>query len=894
MTSYPKVLSLNANGIRNRKLEFFDYLLKKKIKVACICETKLNEFIRFKHTDFIIIRLDSNSGQVTRGGVAIVVHHSVPFETLPSLGTEIIEAIGIKIKLDGHHQFLKIISAYYTGTVADQDPAAFRRDIKRLTTLRNAAIFGDFNAKHDYWGCIRNNATGNILYEEMISADFDIVYPDEPTYHPGPSRYPSVLDIMLKTTPIHVESATVGDDLGSDHLPIIVEFDTELNTDSGVDLMYKFSKANWPLFKNFLQRHIDLKEFRLDANSTTTDIDNCITKLTSLLMEATELAVPKTKRYHQNSQMTTELDALIKLRRAKRRQYQRNGHHLLRREVELLKQRIEYLSSQIQNSEFQNWISTFEPNKDHNKKLFSLSRLLRGKKSSIPVLEGSSGPLITDAEKAEAFANRFLSNHLTTTDDSAPPEIEEAVDECIRLIDNHTDPNLDPQTLTTPKEVRNIIRGLRNNKAPGFDGVRNDMVKNGGKKLVTALTYIINACLILSYFPSNWKHAITTPVKKPGKSASDSASYRGVSLLSVLSKIFERVILQRFLKHIEENHLLPDFQFGFRAGHSTTQQIARVIQLIRSGFQQQLSTGMVLLDLSCAFDSVWHEGLIFKMYQSSFPIYLVKLMRSFLKNRTFCVRVGKSVSRTQQIPAGVPQGAVLSAVSFNIFTSDVPQNNTTDIAQYADDIAISKTAKRADSIKKACQDTVNSFSSYFKRWKLKLNHSKSEAAFFTKRTAQRAYPKHKITINGHEVPWKETTKYLGVHLDKRLTFKHHTDSLVESSGVSIKMLYSLLCRSSQLHTRNKTLIFKTIIRPRITYASPAWGNCALTHIRKLQVIQNRCLKMCHNLPYDYPTTDLHELARVEMLEHHINRQMNAFWLRCQLSDNPLIQNLRQP
>lgn len=246
------------------------------------------------------------------------------------------------------------------------------------------------------------------------------------------------------------------------------------------------------------------------------------------------------------------------------------------------------------------------------------------------------------------------------------------------------------------------------------------------------------------------------------KSASESASYRGVSLLSVLSKLLERVILRRVLKHIDELHLIPDFQFGFRAGHSTIQQIVRVIQSIERGFEQKLSTGMVLLDLSCAFDSVWHDGLLFKMHQALFPIYLTKMMQSFLKDRTFCVRVGKAFSSVQQIPAGVPQGAVLSAISFNIYTNDVPQSNATEIAQYADDIAISKTAKRADSVKKACQDTVKSFSRYFKRWKLKLNHSKSEAAFFTKRTAQRAYPKHNIVINGHQVPWKNVVRYLGV------------------------------------------------------------------------------------------------------------------------------------
>ena len=127
-----RILSLDANDIRNRKLEFFDYLLN-ETDLACVCETKLNEKIRFKHTDFKVYILDNNNGLVTRGGVAVVTCASLQCEVLPSLNTEIIETLGVRVPTRDGQGYVDIYASYYTGTVADQDNQAFRRDIQRMT-----------------------------------------------------------------------------------------------------------------------------------------------------------------------------------------------------------------------------------------------------------------------------------------------------------------------------------------------------------------------------------------------------------------------------------------------------------------------------------------------------------------------------------------------------------------------------------------------------------------------------------------------------------------------------------------------------------------------------------------------------------------------------------------
>ena len=890
-TSVSSILSLNANGIRNRKLEFFDFMLQKQIGLACLCETKLNDSIRFSHSDFRVFRFDCEGGEISHGGFAIVAHTSLSCKLLPSLNLEIVECIGVRMKLEGTLGYIDIYSVYYTGTTGDQNHDALRRDLRTMANQRNAIYLGDLNAKHSYWGCLRANTAGNILYDEMCSNRFDVLFPDEPTYHPGAPRLPSTLDIAIKTSDAVVTSVITEDDLGSDHLPILLELDVYTKA-AEPDLTLCYSKANWARFQAYLNRNINLLEFQFDENITTSDIDDRVSKLTELIKEATNLSVPRRHRYSQSPQMTLELDALIKLRRSKKKLYSRTGALIYKQEYQLLNARIKFLSTQIENSNFQRYISEFEPGKDHNKGLFAMAKLLKGRTKHLPPLKEQNKVLISDFEKAEALASRFRTNHLITADSPASSHIEDAINNSTNEVDLRTDLNTDLHTFATTKEVRNVIKRLNNNKAPGVDGIKNITIKNSGRKCITALTYIINACLMLSYFPVQWKSAITIPIRKPGKPSSSTESYRPISLLPTLSKILERIIRFRIKQHTENNNIVPDTQFGFRPASSATHQIHRVVKDVRTGFEKEQSTGLVLLDLTCAFDSVWHDALIYKMCQNDFPMYLIKLVRSFLNDRSFHVKVGHNVSTQRSIPAGLPQGATLSPDLFNLFTYDIPPDHNVSIGQFADDIAIWRSARRAACIKKPLQDASDRLTQYLHTWRLKQNARKTVAMFFTRRRSRRAFPRNNLVVSGQSIQWSDCAKYLGVMLDRKLTFRPHIEFLTTKAGNLTRLLYPLLSRSSLLHQHNKRLLIKSTMIPSIAHASPVWTpRLARCHMQKLQVIQNRWLKMCYDLPPRYPTVTLHQKAQMEQFAEHVTRLRLQYEERIQSSTLPMIRTL---
>lgn len=168
-------------------------------------------------------------------------------------------------------------------------------------------------------------------------------------------------------------------------------------------------------------------------------------------------------------------------------------------------------------------------------------------------------------------------------------------------------------------EVSDIIRNIKKKKAPGDDTVNATVLKNLPPNYVVFLTDIINACWRMSYFPRAWKKAVIVSIPKPGKDVHDPASYRPISLLPVSGKVFENVMLRRFLSVVEEKALIPNFQFGFRDGHSCNLQLLRKVEYILPAWNKRTHTAVFYFDTAKAFDSVWHYGLVWKLIRAGFP-----------------------------------------------------------------------------------------------------------------------------------------------------------------------------------------------------------------------------------------------------------------------------------
>lgn len=815
-----------------------------------------------------------------------MIRKTIKYKEISNIETKLIENVGIEI-VNKNHATIKIYSVYFPGASNSEiNRRIYKTDLRKLLSTTGNFIFcGDYNSRHRNWGCIRANSWGNILNDMTTFFPISISFSSTPTYIPTrSSSSPSTLDILLSNVSYLLSPLTTLNDLNSDHMPVLFHIYSDVSRE-GRD-QFNFNKADWRKYKSVLRssfNHIPSS----DSNFYhPTEIDHGIETFTNTLHDSVRQSVPFINKQTNCFILPFYILILIRIRNFYRKEWSR------------YRQMSDYVSMYSYNQTIRNQIQNFR-NRQWSHKLMSLdksskpfwniTKILRNKKQNMPALKVGSDIKYTSKEKSDCLAVTFLQNHHTSDGLSTRAHII-AVEASVSQFNLQQHPT-PPNEVITSNLVRLLIKDLKIRKATGFDMINNRMLKHLPAKGIEYLVSIFNPCLKLQYFPMSWKSAKVIPIQKPGKPFNNPNSYRPISLLSSISKLFEKIIKINIDKHLSGSNILPKEQFGFRRHHSTSHQVKRICNHVKLNFSHGFSTALVLLDVAKAFDTIWHDALIFKMMYYKFPPFLIKIIKSYLTSRSFRVLVDNELSDPMEIPSGVPQGTVLGPILFNIYMSDFPLISPAKYAAYADDVGIFFSHKLGHDIVTNLQCALNKLVQYYDKWKLKLNYDKTQYIFFTRKRKNCFLPSSNLTINGVDICWSENVKYLGIHLDRKLTFQYHITTIQNKVNLYIKILYPLINRKSSLSNFNKITILKVVFQSIILYGCPAWETCAISHVKKLQICQNKVLKMMLNLPRRYPTDLLHELSNTYKVADRISTITNKFRTSCEMSDNSLISSI---
>jgi len=337
--------------------------------------------------------------------------------------------------------------------------------------------------------------------------------------------------------------------------------------------------------------------------------------------------------------------------------------------------------------------------------------------------------------------------------------------------------------------------------------------------------------------------------------------------------------------------ILRDEQFGFRPKHSTALQLARLVHRITRNFNEKRLTGAVFLDVAKAFDTVWVDGLLYKLIILNYSSYIFKTVSSYLKGRTFEASFQTATSTSRCMRAGVAQGGIVSPVLFSLYVNDMPSpSRHVELALYANDTAVIATSRQPTLLVKYLEAYLSSLERWLSEWKIGINVSKSSAILFAK--AGRRIPKSRtVQLFGEPIEWVDKTRYLGVTLDKRLTWSKHIAQVRKKAAQRLGTLGSLLNRRSGLSIRNGVLLYKQLIRPMMDYACPVWRSAAHSHIKKLQVLQSKCLRIATNAPWYIGNRQNHDVLGVPYFFDHIRCLTERFDPRLADVENPLVQQL---
>ena len=601
------------------------------------------------------------------------------------------------------------------------------------------------------------------------------------------------------------------------------------------------------------------------------EIDGAIESFTKLITKAIEKAIPKQHIKSFNEPLPDEILEIINKRNRTRKLWQDTRASYLKTKLNNLNKKI---TKKIEEHKDNKWSEKLSKLKVQDNSLWKMTKCISKKRDSkIPRLHGPRGVKYSDAEKAQVLAENFEKVHHLTEEFGNIETEQEVIDNVLDIEQSEID--LNEIKYVSPREVAKAIKNTRPKKAPGLDGLQNIILKNLPFKAIIYLTNIFNSCFRNAYFPADWKIANVLAFPKPGKDPLFPQNYRPISLLPTLSKIFEKIILNRILEFENTHKILVQEQFGFRKSRSTVQQLARITNIISNNYNINRHTAMMLLDIEKAFDTVWHEGLFFKLNKYKIPIYIIKIIISYLKNRKFKTQVNGKFSSMQSIVAGVPQGSILGPILFLFYINDLPMHPKVRLAFFADDTALLADSWNQNQALKYLQEYVKDLEKYYNTWKIKINVAKTELIIFTRNTRKQKLSE--IKMNDTIVEMKDQVKYLGVILDKKLSYTAHLKNTRNKGYAAVSQMYSLLNRKSKLSTKNKLLIHKIIIRPVLLYAAPIWSNTCKTNVKNLEIVQNKVLRMITAAEPGTSNLEIREELNVKEISILINEIATKFY-----------------
>jgi len=389
-------------------------------------------------------------------------------------------------------------------------------------------------------------------------------------------------------------------------------------------------------------------------------------------------------------------------------------------------------------------------------------------------------------------------------------------------------------------EVFLALRSMKPKKGPDGVGIPPIILNKLRLQLVHPLTVFFNRCIQAAQWPDDMKISRVIPIPKK-QGAIDVTDFRPISLVNSISKVFERLVYNKILHHLEINNVLSKNQFGFRRGHTTSHAISKLVSEININKFKGRKVALTLLDISKAFDTIDCDVMLAKLEHYGLDASYRQLIASYLKDRKQFVDVGgfKSTPTVLQ-PIGVPQGSILGPLLFLVYINDLNFLFKNDecrpiIITFADDTAIILANKTEVGLCSGLTSSLKLVMDWFTTNKLTVNNNKTKLLLFGKHSGR-----HNITMKGQILLPVKKAKYLGMIIDNKLSLQEHVNSLLSKlkSGA-----FLLRCCRQFLSKQARLFVYNATVNCHIHYCLPIWGNLVKSGaLKKVAVVQKRGIR----------------------------------------------------
>ena len=409
--------------------------------------------------------------------------------------------------------------------------------------------------------------------------------------------------------------------------------------------------------------------------------------------------------------------------------------------------------------------------------------------------------------------------------------------------------------------MKNFLNEIGIKRTVGIDTIPPKLIKMASIFSAPILTTAINSSIQNSVFPQNAKVATVVPLDKGKPDKNDISNFRPVSLLNTFSKFYERLIKDHLVLSME-NYFSP-MVFAYRKNHSTQHVITRLVEEWREHLDENFVVGVLLTDLSKAFDCLAHDLLIAKFAAYGFSDTALCYVYFYLSNRKQIVCINNTYSNYQKIIPGVPQGSILGPVFFNLsindlffFVSKVSLHNFADDNTYA---FAEKILDLIDILQSGSEVVLD----WFRNNKMIVNPDKFQAIFLDKRKSD--HTNKRIVVDNQNIKVVSSVELLGIQIGDKLNFNLHIGNICRSAADQLNALIRL---KRLLGFKEKRIPINSYFMTNFNYCLSSWVFSSASSLKKIENLQKRALRFLYN---DYEISYEELLLKSDRATVNVNR-----------------------
>jgi len=445
----------------------------------------------------------------------------------------------------------------------------------------------------------------------------------------------------------------------------------------------------------------------------------------------------------------------------------------------------------------------------------------------------------SDEEKIVSYSEEELKEHNDDDEETRNEKRRKREEKSRRKLNNEI----------TQEEVNKATDQFKRYKAPGQDGVIGEILKAGGDKIRKAVWMLCCIAWRTEKVPIDWMQGVVVPLHKDGDDR-DPMNYRGITLLSIVGKVYNRVLGNRLMSFAERGSLgIVEEQGGFRPERGTEDQIFILTELLRA--RTDRTTFTAFIDVRKAYDTVWRNGLWKRLWDEGVRGKMWRVVKAMYSVVQSSVMVGDEQTEMFDLHTGVRQGCVMSPVLFSFFINGLAReikektqgvrfgDTQVCLLMYADDVVL--LAETREDLQKM----LDIVTTYTRKWRFRVNpkKGKSDVMLFG-RKPRKSEEERKWSLGGVEIEETESYKYLGVDLVSSLNFKKLKERFVARAGKRMRLVWAMGMRRGELPAEHCCRVWNALVRPVLEYGAVVWGDVKWEEAEAVQREMGKMILRC--------------------------------------------------